>query len=153
MKTLRTRLSAAGLTVSPIQFYQHFVNSLPADYDVVVAIHDPIPSNYSIDVLCDRFRAIELRKELRTTKGGGTTEDAIALLASQKGSKAAGKSDAKRGGDKGESTSRGKKPRVSCWGCGKKGHYQRDCRSSKRKEKGKTESAAGGSSAGNAPAN
>ena len=81
MKTLRTRLTAAGLAISAIQFYQHFVNSLPADYDIVVAVHDPIPLNYSIDILCDRFRAIELRKELHTTKEGGTAEDLIALLA------------------------------------------------------------------------
>jgi len=81
MKTLRTRLTAAGLAISAIQFYQHFVNSLPADYDIVVAVHDPIPSNYLIDVLCDQFHAIELWKELHTTKEGGTAEDLIALLA------------------------------------------------------------------------
>jgi hypothetical protein len=33
-------------------------------------------------ILCDRFRAIELRKELRATKGG-TAEDPVALLAKQ----------------------------------------------------------------------
>jgi hypothetical protein len=87
MKTLRTRLSAAGLPITAIQFYQNFVNSLPAEYDMVVAIHDPIPSNYSIDVLCERSRAIDLRRELRTTKEGGTSGDQVALLAKQKGSK------------------------------------------------------------------
>lgn len=139
MKTLHTHLTAAGLTISPIEFYQHFINSLPADFDMVVAIHGPIPSNYSIDVLCDQFCAIKLRKELRTTKGGDTTEDPLALLAKQKGSKAAGKSDTKRGGDKDkdESTSKGKKLKVSCWGCKKRGHYQHDCHSPKKKEKGK----------------
>ena len=65
--TLRTRLSAADLTLSRIQFYQHFLNSLPAEYDWAIAVHDPIPSNYSIDTLCERIRAIEPRKELRTT--------------------------------------------------------------------------------------
>lgn len=41
MKTLRNRLAAVGLTISAIQFYQHFTNSLPAEYDMAVAIHDP----------------------------------------------------------------------------------------------------------------
>jgi len=44
--------------------------------------------DYSIDLLCERFRAIELRKELRTTKGGGTSEDPVVLFAKQKGSRA-----------------------------------------------------------------
>ena len=144
-------MTTAGPTISPIQFYQHFVNSLPADFDVAVTIHDPIPSNYSVDVLWDRFRAIELRKELRTIKGG-TKEDPIALLAKQKGSRLTRKLDAKRGGDmdKGESLSKGKNPKVSCWDCGKKGHHQRDCRSSKKKEKEKPDSAAGGPRANSA---
>ena len=89
MKTLRTRLSAAGLTLSPIQFYQHFLNSLPAEYDWVTAVHDPISSNYSIDTLC----AIELRRELRTTRDGGTSEDPVALLAKQKGSRGSERSE------------------------------------------------------------
>ena len=84
MKALRTRLAGARLTISPIQFYNHFVNSLPADYDIVVAIHDPIPTHYSIDTLCERFRAIELQKELCTTSGSGTADDPVALLSKQK---------------------------------------------------------------------
>jgi hypothetical protein len=98
MKTLRTRLAGAGLDITAMQFYQHFVNPLPAEYDMIIAIHDPIPSNYSIDTLCERFRAIELRKELRTTKEGGTSVDPVALLAKQKGSKGAGKFESTRGG-------------------------------------------------------
>jgi len=47
---------------------------------MVIAIHDPIPSNYSIDTLCERFRAIELRRELRTTKDSGASDDPIAML-------------------------------------------------------------------------
>jgi len=91
MKTLCTSLTAAGLTINPIQFYQHFVSSLSANFDMVVAIHNPIPSNYAINVPC------QLRKELCTTKGGGTTVDSIELLAKQKGSKLTRKLDAKRG--------------------------------------------------------
>jgi len=140
MKTLRTRLTAAGFAISAIQFYQHFVNSLPADYNMVMAVHNPITLNYSIDVLCDQFCAIKLQKELRTTKEGGTVEDTIALLAKQKESKFTGRSDTKQGSDKdkGELLSRGKKLKVSCWGCGKKGHYQRDCWSLKKTEKRET---------------
>ena len=135
MKTLWTRLSAAGLTISEIQFYQHFVNSLPPEFDTVIAIHDPVPSNYSVDVFCERIRAIELRKELRATKEGGTTEDPVALLAKQKGFRGAGRSTVAKG-EKSESSG-GKPQRIkaTCWGCGKRGHYQRDCRSTK-KEKG-----------------
>jgi hypothetical protein len=66
------------------------------------------------------------------------------LLAKQKGSKATAKSDTKHGGDKGKSLSKRRKPKISCWGCGKKGHYQHDCCSLKKK--GKMDSAAGGSS-------
>jgi len=91
MKTLCTHLTAAGLTINPIQFYQHFVSSLSANFDMIVAIHDPIPLNYAINVLC------QLQKELHTTKGGGTTVDSIALLAKQKGSKLTRKSDTKQG--------------------------------------------------------
>ena len=63
---------------------------------MVVAIHDPIPINYSDDMQCERFPTIELQKKLRTTNGGGTTEDPVALLAKQKGSKGR-KSDAGHG--------------------------------------------------------
>jgi hypothetical protein len=98
-----------------MQFYHHFINSLPDGYDLIVAVHDPTPSNYSIDVLCDRFRAIKLRKELRATKGGSTAEDPVALLAKQKGKGPgtnAGKGSGK-GAGKGESSG-GKKPKVTC---------------------------------------
>ena len=54
---------------------------------MTIAIHGPIPTNCSIDNLCERFRAIELQKELRTTNDGGTDDDLVALLARQKGSK------------------------------------------------------------------
>ena len=162
MKTLRTRLAGAGLSITSIQFYQHFINSLPAEYDMVVAIHDPIPLNYSIDVSCERFRAIELRKELRTTKDGGTPVDPVALLAKQRGSKGAGKSDSTRGGGKGESSGSSNKTgksRVTCYGCGKKGHYKYECRSLKKQEKGgqtqNTASTSGSNAnnSGNTPAN
>ena len=72
MKALRTRLAGAGLSITDLQFYNHFV---PANYDIIIAVHDPSPL-YSVDTLCERFRAIELRRELRT---GGTIEDPIAL--------------------------------------------------------------------------
>ena len=116
----------------PIQFCNHFVNLLPADYDMVVAIHDPIPTNYSIDTLCERFRTIEPRQGLRTDRGGGTAADPVALLAKQKG----GKSDAGHG--KGRNDSSDGKPRRGrgvCWRCGKKGHRQYEC-CSKKSEKG-----------------
>jgi hypothetical protein len=48
MKALRTRLAAAGLTITPMQFYHHFTNSLPDGYDLIIAVHDPTPSNYSM---------------------------------------------------------------------------------------------------------
>ena len=38
MRTLRTRLADAGLTISNLQYYNYFVNSLPAEYDMVVVI-------------------------------------------------------------------------------------------------------------------
>jgi hypothetical protein len=42
----------------------------------------PAPA-YSVDTLCERFRAIVLQKELRTSKAGGTIEGSIALMARQ----------------------------------------------------------------------
>ena len=67
MKALFTHLKAVGLTISPIQFYQHLVNSLPADYDNIMVIHDPISSIDSIDVLSDHIRAVKHQKEIHTT--------------------------------------------------------------------------------------
>jgi len=53
MKSLRTRLATAGQTLPPQQFYNCFINSLPAEFDLVIAVHNPIPTNYSIDTLCE----------------------------------------------------------------------------------------------------
>ena len=48
---------------------------------MVVAVHNSAPE-YSLDTLCEPFRAIELRKGLRTAKNnGGTSGDPIAPLA------------------------------------------------------------------------
>ena len=133
MKALCTHLAAASLTITALQFYQHFINSLPAEYDMVVAVHNPVPSNYSIDILCEKFRAIELCKELcTTTTGGGTSEDSVALLAKQKGSKGSGRVESGcRGGSSG---SKGKRVNITCYGCGKKGHYKHECCSPKKQE-------------------
>src|SRR5258708_21863209 len=91
-------LSAAGLQISEMQFYQHFTNSLPPELDMVVVIHDPIPSNYSVDILCEHFCAIELCKDLHTAKGSSTTmEEPTALLAKQKGFRGTGRSTVARG--------------------------------------------------------
>ena len=144
MNTLCTHLASTGLIISPVQFYNHFTTSLPAEYDTVVAMHDPIPSNYSINALCERFRAIELRKELRTTKGTSTPEDLVALLAKQKGSKG-GKAEGSHGKGKGDASGgKAKKPKGTCWGCGKKGHYEHDCHSKKTEKGGQS---SGGSNA------
>ena len=131
IKALCMCLAAAGLTITALQFYQHFINSLPAEYNMVVAVHNPIPSNYSIDILCEKFHTIELRKELcTTTTGGGTSEDSVALLAKQKGSKGSGRVESGcRGGSSG---SKGKRVNVTCYGCGKKGHYKHECCSLKK---------------------
>jgi hypothetical protein len=58
------------------------------------------------------------------------------------------------GGGSGESSSssragsRGKKANVTCYGCGRKGHYKSECRSSKRQERGgQSQNSASGSNA------
>ena len=53
---------------------------------------------YSTNFLCERFRAIELRKELCTTKGGGISEDPVASFGKQKGSRGSGRSEPGYGG-------------------------------------------------------
>ena len=68
MKGLRTRLAGAGLAVTDLQLYSHFVNSLLAEYDMIVAVHDPAPL-YSVDTLCERFRAIECRERKEWPSG------------------------------------------------------------------------------------
>jgi hypothetical protein len=119
MKELRTRLSAAGFAITDLQFYNHFVNSLPADFDMIVAVHDPSP-HYSVDTLRERFRAIELRRELRTSRVGGTTDDSIALWAKYKGSKSIDKPNLGQGEGKGDRPGgRTWKQKGTCWGCGK----------------------------------
>jgi hypothetical protein len=57
MKALRTRLAAAGLNIPDTQFYQYFINSLPEEYDTIIAIHDPTPSNHSVEREIPRHRA------------------------------------------------------------------------------------------------
>jgi hypothetical protein len=37
MKELPTRLDGPDLAITDLQLYNHFVNSLPADYDMIVA--------------------------------------------------------------------------------------------------------------------
>ena len=99
----------------------------------------PFPTSYSIDILCERFHAIELHKELRTR---GTSEDPAALLVKQKGSRGSGRSEPEHRGGIGESSgnssssSKGKRANVICNGCGKKGYYKHECRAPKRQEKG-----------------
>ncbi len=44
-----------------LQFYNCFINSLTAKYDMVIAVQGPAPC-YSIDTVCERFCAIELQK-------------------------------------------------------------------------------------------
>jgi hypothetical protein len=119
MKELRTHLSGAGLAISDLQFYNHFVNSLPADYDMIVAVHDPSP-HYSVDTLCECFRTIELWRELHTSRAGGTTDDSIALWAKYKGSMSIEKPNLGQGEGKGDQP-RGRtwKQKGTCWRCGK----------------------------------
>lgn len=145
MKSLRTRLSAAGVTISDMQFYQYFTNSFPAEYDMVPGIFNPALTGHLVDYLCEQIRGIELRRELRTAHPGGTGEDPLALAAKQKGPRAAGKSTTTKGEKTESPGSKPKRVMATCWGCGKKGHYQRNCHSTK-KEKG--ENTSGGSALG-----
>ena len=52
MKALRTRLAAAGLTTTPQQFYQYFINSLPVEYDMVIASRST-PSRGGTELLAE----------------------------------------------------------------------------------------------------
>ena len=129
MKGLRTRLAGAGQAITSMQFYNYFTTSLPREYDTVIASFDAAASNFSVDELCNRIREIELRNELRSTQDGiGTTSDeSIALFTRQKGQRTV------KNPDRGRTDLAGAKVRkpIVCWGCGKTGHYERDCRSKK----------------------
>lgn len=120
MKTLCTRLAGADLATTDLGFYNHFVNSLPADYDVVIAVCDPSPL-YSVDTLCERFRAIELRrKELRTSK--------LVLLVKRGESKSVKTPNAGQGGEKSnQRVGSPWKQKGTCWGCGKAWFRGHDC--------------------------
>jgi hypothetical protein len=94
MKTLRTRLTAVGPVVTAVQKFQHFIN-LPSYLQIMTWSLQYTTPRPPIDLLCERFRAIELRKELRTTEGG-TSEAPDDLLAKQKGPRARGGSNSAR---------------------------------------------------------
>ncbi len=121
MKTLRTRLADTGLVISNVQFYNYFVNTLPVEFDMIVAVHNPAP-DYSVETLCERSRAIELRKGLRNAKNGGSSEDPTALFVRHQGPKEVEKSDTR------PSTSKRvwpgsrdtKRSKGACYRCGKR---------------------------------
>src|SRR5258707_14107919 len=98
---------------------------------MALAVHNPITSNYSVDVLCNAFRAIELRKGLRTSTAGSTAEEPVGLLVKQKGSKGSGKADSGR--RSGSTGGKGRKSNVTCYGCRTKGHYKHECRAGEKK--------------------
>ena len=118
MKTLRTRSADAGLSVTNLQLYNYFINSLPAEFPMVVTVHNPDP-DYS---LCERFRTTELRKGLRTAKDGGTSDDPIALLDKNKGFKDIDRSNGgSPAGKRARSGSRDpRRPKGACYRCGKR---------------------------------
>ena len=95
-------------------------------------MHNPTASNYSVDVLCDAFRAIGTPQRLRTSTTGSTSEDQVGLLAKQKGCRGNGKAESGRRSGSTGGSGKGKKSNVTCYGCGKKGHYKHECRSAKK---------------------
>ncbi len=52
MKTLRTRLADTGLVISNVQFYNYFVNTLPVEFDMIVAVHNPAAIASTFRTLC-----------------------------------------------------------------------------------------------------
>ena len=138
MKTLRTRLADAGLGISNLQFYNYFVNSLPAEFDMVVAVHNPAP-DYSVDTLCERFRAIELRKGLRSAKVGGPIDDAIAMLAKHRLPKSTSGPSVDKRASSGRQDS--KRSKQTCFKCGKswfRGHRCAEKREASDAKRGST---------------
>jgi hypothetical protein len=92
MKNLRTNFEGAGHPLSNPQFHQYFVDFLPDEYDMVVVVHNPVPTSYSIDTLCESFIAIEVGQQMRATKAAisTSTEDPKVVLAKQHGYKGEG---------------------------------------------------------------
>ena len=135
MKNLRTRLAGAGLSLNAMQFYNRFLNSLPNEYDTLVATYNHAAANYSVDALCDSFKAIELRRELHATTEGSTPEESIALFTKLKGPKSVKRLDRERVGRTDSTGVKVRRPKGTCWACGKTGHYERDCRSKKHEHR------------------
>ena len=77
MTSLRACLSAAGLNIGNMQFYQYFTNSFPAEYDMVPGIFNPALTGHSVDYLCEQIRGIKLCRELHTAHPGGTCHISI----------------------------------------------------------------------------
>ena len=108
MEELRTKLRAAGQELDEATFLSHFLNSLPAEYEV---FGSTVSSSDTVAMVANRLRKIELRRELRGDSGG-----ALALVAGGKPRGAPGS-----GSVRGSPQRKG-----SCYSCGEEGHYAFD---------------------------
>ena len=77
VKTLRTRSADAGLFITNLQFYNYFINSLPAEFAFITPI--PITCYVSASALSNSERVYA------PPSHGGTSDDPIAPLAKNEG--------------------------------------------------------------------
>ena len=109
-----TRLAASGPTITAIQFYRHLTNSLPAEYDMVVAVHDPSPpttrlTSYAKDSV--PLSSVESCVPLRMRYTRGPSCSARGAEGIQGQWKVIRNS---------RSSSKGKRPSITLYGCGKR---------------------------------
>ena len=117
MVALRSKMAAAGLSITDNQFYKHFLDSLPWKLDFFVTMYNDPQAN--VNTLCDRFTKYKMRLKVASICEGkmGEASGSDMALTGQSASSTKGKGKAK----KRDLTD------VTCYRCGKKGHLKRKC--------------------------
>ena len=119
MVGLRSEMAAAGLPISDQQFYEHFLDSLPRALDAFVTMYDDPSAN--VDSLCDRLTRYEMRLKVANIRDGKVAGSLGSATAFYSQSASSTKDKGKGKGKQRDLT------KVTCYGCGKKGHLKRKC--------------------------
>ena len=111
MVDLRTQLEDTGMMMTDQAFYLYFAELLPKSLDLFITLYED--STYNVDRLCDKFMKYEMRKKVRaskTAKSQSASDGSVTLFGQQQ--------EKRRERDL---------SKITCYGCGKKGHLKRNC--------------------------